>query len=160
MINITNKYLARKSGNEYIEDSTGQYRIIEFTIPDITESSVMNRAIITPMPIYENEFTITMEYEWQVKLGDLWASFNGENGKLKTRASKFEYINSTTKEVVTEEEALEDGEFKDGYTTSFYDVMHNITLSGDGLIGAMLPIADFYVEFHFNSKVLPKLNVQ
>ena len=158
MITITNKYLAIKQGKTFVEDVEGEYRVIEFTIPDISESTVLNRLIIEPLPTRPNDFQIVMTYTWQVRLGTLWSAYNGNNGVITSTASKYEYINATTKIEVPKEEALDqNGNFKDGYTTSYADVMRGQPLSGSGITNALMPMADFFAERHFNYYVLPKM---
>lgn len=158
MITITNKYLAIKQGKTFTESTDGEYRVIEFTIPDITESNVINRIIIEPLPTRPNDHQIVMTYTWQVQLGTLWSAYNGDNGIITSTASKYEYINDTTKIEVPREEALdENGDLKAGYTTSYADVMRGTPLSGAGITNALMPMADFFAERHFNNYVLPKM---
>lgn len=155
---IGNKYDAVFLGNEYVQQTDGEYRIIEFTTSDIPET-LNFRAVIEPELIRENSNTVAMEYEWQFQLGTKWETVNGVNtkGKLRTRAHKHEFVNLLTGEVVDESVAKDvNGDFNNGFNTSYYHVMRSFPISGNGFLGAMIPMADLFFEMHFNNKVLPK----
>lgn len=157
MIGITKKYQAIKQGFDFVEDADGDYRIIEFSADELTEG-LEHRVIIEPLPVRESNTTISMEFEWQIKMGSKWGRFNGvnSNGKLKTYASKSEFVNLITSEVVTEEEAKTDGVFNEGYNTSYFQIMNFIPISGQGIINGLSPFADAFFEMYFNKTILPK----
>ena len=152
-INNNNKYFAKRSLWD-VSETDGTIRIIEFTESDIDNKQY--RAIVTKLVMdLENE-SVDLHYITQELKGTLWVESFGKQPKISS-GTQNEFVNLSTGEVVSSATAKdEEGNFNEGYNTSYYHVM--ITL---GLRDMLSGLADSFTEMNLNTKELPKYyNVQ
>ena len=152
-ITINNKYFAKRSLWD-VSETDGTIRIIEFTESNIDNKQY--RGIVTKLIMdLENE-RVDLHYKIDELKGSLWIEAYGKQPKISS-GTQNEFVNLSTGEVVDSATAKDgNGNFNEGFNTSYYHVM--ITL---GLRDMLSGLADLFTEMNLNTKELPKYyNVQ